>query len=338
MDSNGQVGNSSSNNPAISPDGRFVAFDSYATILVSGDTNGHADIFVHDRQTGVTERVSVSSTGEQGNEESNSPSISADGRYVSFTSLATNLVANDSTERLDIFVHDRWLNTTQQVSLSSEGHEANYNSGRSDISADGRYVTFTSGATNLVPGLTSIIARVFVHDRQTGATELVSIGLNGQEPDGESGEQDITGSSGYEIVFASSASNLVISNTNGFFHDAFVRFRPPISLTLNYSDGAPGSFFSLTGSNFPLTATATIAVNGVVIGSVPTDGLGSFVCRLDTTGATPGLYKVTVTARPSRAIAYFVLEADGTVRPLEDSGPILPVPQFTFVYAPAVFR
>jgi hypothetical protein len=337
MDSNGQIGSSSSYRPSISADGRFVAFSSYASNLVPGDTNGEMDIFVHDRQTGVTERVNVSSTGEQANDESINPSISADGRYVSFTSFATNLVANDSTVRYDIFIHDRWLGTTQQVSLSSDGQEANYHSDNSAISADGRYVTFASSATNLAPGLTDFFPRVFVHDRQAGATELVSMGLNGQEPDANSVNPDFSNSSGYEIVFGSAAGNLVISDTNGTY-DAFVRSRPPISLTLNYSDGAPGSFFSLAGSNFPLTATATIAVNGVAIGSVPTDGTGSFVCRLDTTGATPGLYKVTATALPSRAIAYFVLEADGIIRLLEGSGPILPVPPFTFVYTPAVFR
>jgi Tol biopolymer transport system component len=183
MDSNGQIGSSSSYRPSISADGRFVAFSSYASNLVPGDTNGEMDIFVHDRQTGVTERVNVSSTGEQANDESINPSISADGRYVSFTSFATNLVANDSTVRYDIFIHDRWLGTTQQVSLSSDGQEANYHSDNSAISADGRYVTFASSATNLAPGLTDFFPRVFVHDRQAGATELVSMGLNGQEPD-----------------------------------------------------------------------------------------------------------------------------------------------------------
>src|SRR5207244_3779910 len=107
VDSTGAQGNQESLFPSISADGRFVAFFSSATNLVAGDTNGSPDVFVHDRQTGVTERVSVDSTGTQGNSVSAFPAISADGRFVAFRSDATNLVAGDTNGVDDIFVHDR---------------------------------------------------------------------------------------------------------------------------------------------------------------------------------------------------------------------------------------
>src|SRR5213595_159425 len=107
MDSAGNEGNGGSGGPAISADGRFVAFASYASNLVPGDTNGVADVFVHDRQTGTTKRVSVNSAGTQGNGGSGSPAISADGRFVAFSSYATNLVPGDTNGVVDVFVHDR---------------------------------------------------------------------------------------------------------------------------------------------------------------------------------------------------------------------------------------
>src|SRR5262249_35604831 len=145
-----------------SADGRYVAFDCDATNLVSGDTNGEGDIFVRDRQTGVTERVSVSSTGEQqqGNHIYGTPSISSDGRYVAFVSSATNLVPGDTNGKSDVFVRDRQMGTTERVSVSSTGDQGNDDSSGAaasandfapSISADGRYVAFVSLASNLVP-------------------------------------------------------------------------------------------------------------------------------------------------------------------------------------------
>ena len=116
--SDGTEGNGGSFNPAISADGRFVAFFSPASNLVSGDTNGWADIFVHDRDTGTTERVNVASDGTQSNEISRDPAISADGRFVAFDSFASDLVLGDTNSQYDIFVHDR----AAQPQLSIAGH------------------------------------------------------------------------------------------------------------------------------------------------------------------------------------------------------------------------
>ena len=115
VDSAGSEGNNPSNEPAISANGRFVAFESDATNLVAGDTNGAIDIFVHDRATGQTTRVSVDSGGYQGNGSSRNPAISDRGRFVAFESFATNLVAGDTNGIRDIFVHDRTTGQTTRV-------------------------------------------------------------------------------------------------------------------------------------------------------------------------------------------------------------------------------
>jgi hypothetical protein len=150
----------------ISSDGRFVAFESDASSLVPGDSNGEQDVFVHDRQTGATERVSVKSSGGQANGPShnNPPAISADGRFVAFASFASNLVAGDSNGLLDVFVHDRQTGATERVSVDSSGGQAGGgSSGGPEISADGRFVIFGSDASNLVPGDSNGSADVFVH-------------------------------------------------------------------------------------------------------------------------------------------------------------------------------
>src|SRR5258706_556263 len=113
--SSGVQGDGDSQFAAITPDGRYVAFQSVASNLVPGDTNGKRDIFVHDRQTGTTVRVNVDSSGLQANQDSDAPSISADGRYVAFESLADNLVAGDSDVASDVFVHDVLTGITERV-------------------------------------------------------------------------------------------------------------------------------------------------------------------------------------------------------------------------------
>ena len=158
----------------ISADGRYVVFASAATNLVPGDTNvcGNdfitgapifcTNIFVHDRQTGTTDRVSVASDGTQGNGNSEEPAISGDGRYVAFTSVASNLVPGDTNDKSDVFVHDRQTGATERVSVASDGTEGNNTSYQSSVSGDGRYVAFTSVASNLVAGDTNFQWDVFV--------------------------------------------------------------------------------------------------------------------------------------------------------------------------------
>jgi hypothetical protein len=143
-----------------------VAFASYAGNLVSGDTNNVRDIFVRDRQSGTTERVSVDSGGVQGNDYSSICSISTDGRYVAFDSDSSNLVSGDTNHGTDIFVHDRQSGTTERVNLDSGGTQGNgYHSDGASISADGRYVAFESDASNLVNGDSNGVYDSFVRDR-----------------------------------------------------------------------------------------------------------------------------------------------------------------------------
>ncbi len=182
------------------------------------------DIFVHDRQLGTTERVSVDSTGAEGNGYSTFPSISADGRFVAFQSQASNLVAGDSPNGFeDIFVHDRQNATTERVSLDSSGAEADSNSEWCAISGDGRCVAFHSDATNLVVGDTNGLLDVFVHDRQSGMTERVSVDPIGAQGNMASVRPAIS-ADGRFVSFDSEGSNLVAGDSNGF-EDTFVRDR-----------------------------------------------------------------------------------------------------------------
>jgi len=151
----GTDGNDDSDTPAISADGRYVAFVSWASNLVAGDTNWQSDVFVRDRVTGATTRVSVASDGTQANGLNRTPMISADGRYVAFPSEASNLVAGDTNGKPDVFVRDRVTGATTRVSVTNAGSQANGNSGRPAINADGRYVAFESDASNLVAGDTN---------------------------------------------------------------------------------------------------------------------------------------------------------------------------------------
>jgi hypothetical protein len=163
----------------MSGDGRYVAFHSGATSLVAGDTDGWSDVFVHDRQSGVTERVSVSSGGGQSNDHSYFQSVSADGRYVAFHSFASNLVAGDTNGFFDVFVHDRQTGVTERVSVSSDGGQGNGESYGPSVSADGRYVAFRSLAYSLVAGDTNGLRDVFVHERDVGdAGPLKELTLN----------------------------------------------------------------------------------------------------------------------------------------------------------------
>ena len=164
-----------------------------ATNLVAGDTNGVRDVFVHDRQTGATTRVSVNSSENQGNAESLAPSLSADGRYVAFASSASNLVTGDTNATSDVFVRDRQTGATTRVSVSSSGTQGNNSSREPSFSADGRFVAFTSQADNLVTGDSNGFADVFVHDRQTAKTTRVSLDGNGNQWASDSDSPSISG-------------------------------------------------------------------------------------------------------------------------------------------------
>ncbi len=226
----GGGGNGGARRPAISADGRFVAFTSTANDLVAGDTNNKADVFVRNMQTGVMVRASVSNGGVQASGDSPfTPGISGDGRYVVFTSIASDLVLGDTNANWDVFVFDRVTVTTVRASVGPGGVGGNGPSGwmaRPSITDDGRYVAFSSRATNLLPGDTNGSDDVFVRDMQVGTSVRVSVTASGQQHGGNSGNVDqntttsISAMSGDAIVFVSSAPLEIIDSNN--LQDAYV--------------------------------------------------------------------------------------------------------------------
>jgi Tol biopolymer transport system component len=212
----GLQANGRSAGPAISASGRYVAFASEGTSLVAGDTNGAQDVFVRDRITGATTRVSISTSGRQANDASFGPAtISADGRYVAFSSIASNLVAGDTNGATDVFVRDRVRGTTTLVSAATSGASAG--GGEPAISADGRYVAFISSANNLVAGDVGDFQDVFVRDLISRTTTRVSVATGGTQANGDSFGPAAISANGRYIAFGSSATNLVAGATSGVF-------------------------------------------------------------------------------------------------------------------------
>ena len=207
--------------PAISTDGGSVAFHSHATNLVAGDTNDEVDVFVRDLAAGTTRRVSVRTGGGQANSDSYFPAISGDGRYVAFQSSAANLVADDTNDKVDVYVRDRVAGTTSRVSVGRGGRQSRGNSQYPAISADGRYVAFASFAGNLAPGDTNHVQDVFVRNLVAEKTRRVSVGPDGQQADHGSHSATIA-ANGRRVAFTSDATNLVTGDTNDL-PDVFVR-------------------------------------------------------------------------------------------------------------------
>ena len=222
VSSAGLQADGNSEEPAISSDGSIVAFISEATNLVPGDTNNAQDVFVHDLNTASTERVSVATAGTEGDNDAFTLSLSSNGNFVAFGSTATNLVAGDTNDVIDVFVRDRNTNTTERVSLTNAGLQANGESFSPAISSAGRFVAFRSDATNLVANDTNNNADIFVRDRTLGVTRRVSVASDGTQANGDSILPAIS-SDGRFVAFSSDASNLVAGDTNNladiFVHD-----------------------------------------------------------------------------------------------------------------------
>jgi Tol biopolymer transport system component len=218
----GRQANGASIIPSISGNGRYVAFMSDAANLVAGDTNNASDVFVRDLVAGSTRRVSVGPAGHQANGASGFSAISRDGLHVVFHSDASNLVAGDTNGALDIFVRDLSAAATERVSVSSAGIQGDAPSLFPTLSRNGRLVAFISEATNLVTGDDNGFRDVFVRDRQTGVTQRASVGPGGVQADGLSTNLPSISANGRFVGFDSSASNLVVGDTNGL-QDIFVR-------------------------------------------------------------------------------------------------------------------
>jgi RHS repeat-associated protein len=265
-DSNGVAGNNISTSPSISADGRFVAFQSPANTLVSGDANNTYDVFVKDTLTGATTAVSRVVVGGGGT----APSISADSRYVAFSSADSSLVTGDTNGLVDVFVRDRSTGNVSRVSVDSSGNEATGgNSDDPSISSDGRYVVFQSDATNLVSADTNAKTDVFIRDTVGMTTTRVSVASNGTQGDGNSygpaPPEHLVSSDGRYVVFQSSATNLVSPDTNSA-DDVFIRDLTAATTVKADQTPLPGACGEISATNPSISADGRYvtfeAVNG----------------------------------------------------------------------------
>lgn len=247
----GDPGSNHSFQSQVSADGRFVAFWSYADDLVPNDTNLSADVFVFDREAGTLERVSVANDGSEANGGSTVPSISADGRYVAFSSVATNLIANDKNNHRDVFVRDRVAGTTVAVSVSTGGGLGNKDSSSSKICADGTRIVFVSEATNFDSGDTNGKSDIFVRDLVAGTTTLVSETQSGTNSNDYSWGVCIS-ADGVHVAFYTHATNFPNAPING---GAYVK-----DLDTGYLERVDAD----SNGNYPL--------NGASPGGISSDG------------------------------------------------------------------
>jgi hypothetical protein len=250
----GQQANGGSAAPAVNIDGTVIAFSSSATNLASGTSAGQ--IYVRDKAQGRTDLVSKRAGGVAGNDDSVDAAISGDGRLVAFQSQASNLVTGDTNGVTDVFLHDRFTAATTRVSVASSGAQGNGTSAQPAISEDGRYVAFTSSATNLVAGDTNGVTDVFVHDRVNKTTTRASVSVTGAQANNASSNPSIARFGG-KVAFQSSASNLVAeADTNGT-SDVFVASRTKVQLRASQStSGTVGNLSS---------RDAVISANGLAV-------------------------------------------------------------------------
>ena len=237
-----QLATGSTATASMSRDGRFVAFSSSSSDAVAGDTNNAVDIFVRDRELGTTVRVSVASDGTQAIGPSINPTISGNGKFVGFSSSASNLVQDDTNGVTDFFVHNLETGATERVNVASDGTQANAYNGPvplMTISNDGRFVVFPSAASNLVSDDTNGLLDIFVRDRELGLTQRVSIASDGTQGNGGVSYQGAISADGRFVTFGSSASNLITGDTNGIM-DIFI-FDRSLNETRRVSTASDGS-------------------------------------------------------------------------------------------------
>ncbi len=239
--------------PTISADGRYVAFASRHDNLIAGDTNNLDDIFVRDRCvsngspvagcTPSTERVSVASDGSQavgGPIGATLPGMTPDARFVSFQSPSTNLVPRDTNATTDCFVHDRWTGVTERISIGSDGRQASCLGSFVPMSSDGRYVAFRSDDPVLAAGTTNGTTDVYLHDRQSGTTQRVSVATDGSESTGTSLVYNFGVSDAGEVAFSATADDLAAGDIDNDT-DVFLREldpADPLNVDALFADGA----------------------------------------------------------------------------------------------------
>lgn len=217
----GTPGDGYAGNGVVSADGRFVAFDSWATNLVPGDTNGVTDVFEYDTASGAVTRLSRTPDGGQSNGWSGEPDVSADGSRVVFSSQGNNLVPGDANGAQDVFVADVATGRVTLASVATDGTQDDFGASSPSISGDGATVAFSSAATTLTPDDRRGMPKVFTHDVATGRTTLVSVNTAGVPADDQSDFPALSGDGRY-VAFRSYADNLYAGDVNGA-SDVFVR-------------------------------------------------------------------------------------------------------------------
>ena len=280
VDTNGTAGNGASTEPAISgATGRFVAFTSSATLTPTPGGSG-AQIFVHDRQTGQPSLISTNDVGNAGNGASSHPTISATGRYVAFTSVAPNLAPIPGAIDSQIFLRDTLSSTTILVSQDAVGNAGNGASSQPTISADGRYVAFTSSATTLAPTPNGSGTQIFLRDTQGNTTILVSRDASGDAGDGASSQPTISADGRY-VAFTSSATTLA-PTPNGSGTQIFLRDTQG-NTTILVSQDAVGDAGNGASSQPTISADGRyVAVTSVAALAPTPGGSGTQIFRRDT--------------------------------------------------------
>lgn len=252
----GKAAKLASNGGVISADGCVVAFYSDAPNIVAADRNDVRDVFVRNRCSGESERISVASDGSEGNAASQAggfqPGISGDGQLVVFASDASNLDAGDDNGLSDVFLRDRSSATTRRLSKATNGESANGGSEYPAISADSRFVAFQSAASNLVDGDNNGFSDIFVVEVATGAIRRLSV--PGSEPNGNSSAPQLN-ADGTVVVFQSDADNLTDDDGNGFT-DIFAAFNE-LSFTPTPTE-TPTPTSTSTVTRIPPTTTPSI--------------------------------------------------------------------------------
>jgi len=265
-------GNDSSSRPTISADGGFVAFDS-AAALVTEDTNRKRDVYLWERAGDTVERISLARNGSPANGDSRDPSISGDGSVIAFATTATNMTADRGLDGKvnQVFAWQRASGGVALVSTGADGPGSEGSSGPS-ISRDGRVVAFESDARNLVDGDTNGVRDIFLRDLTRQATIRASVRSNGRQIETDSRRASVSGDGG-AVVFDSTATNVVLKDTNGV-RDVFVRDLPAaVQVTPDPLD------FGVV----PLGTLASQDVTVVSVGWTPVAMTGSTVSGTDAT-------------------------------------------------------
>ena len=324
VDSQGNEANRDSEFPSISSDGRFVAFASRASNLVEEDTNGESDIFVHDRETGETTRVSVDSDGNQGydfgsGDGSEHPAISGNGRFVAFDSTFFNLTAEDGDYR-GIFVHDRQTKETTLISIDHSGEGANAPSFYPDISNDGRYVAFYSIAKDLIPSKIAAPedfnpegGQLFIRDRQTSAISRITSDSNGEPGNNDSYLPSISGD-GRFVTYETMATNLSDNDSNEsldiLLYDSTTITTQRISVSNNGTEADSWSYLPKISNNGYFIVYHSYATNLV---ANDTNGMGDiFFYNIDKQ-YTQRLSRSNSGAEGNGRSQRATMSADGTV-------------------------